>query len=44
MDLVFPGKKPKDIIQDGGEDNIDPDKKKKDDDVKVTSCKISVFQ
>lgn len=34
MDLVFPGKKPKEIIQDSGEDDIDNNKKKKDDDVK----------
>ncbi len=35
MDLLFPGKKPKDVIEDGQADNIDPGKKKKDDNVKV---------
>jgi hypothetical protein len=35
MDLLFPGKKPKDIIEEGKDDNIDPGKKKKDDNVKV---------
>jgi hypothetical protein len=35
MDLLFPGKKPKDVIEEGKQDDIDPGKKKKDDDVKV---------
>jgi len=34
MDLLFPGKKPKDIINETGDDDIDTDKKKGDDDVK----------
>ena len=35
MDLLFPGKKPKEIIEEGKADDIDPGKKKKDDNVKV---------
>ena len=38
-DLIFPGKKPKEIIQEGGDDNIKDDMdgggKKDDGDVKV---------
>ena len=35
MDLIFPGKKPKELIEDRQDDDIDTGKKKKDDDVKV---------
>ncbi|XP_023326555.1 uncharacterized protein LOC111699974 isoform X2 [Eurytemora carolleeae] len=34
MDLIFPGKKPKELIEDRQDDDIDTGKKKKDDDVK----------
>ena len=36
MDLLFPGKKPKDVIEEGRQDDIDPNKKKKDDNVKAS--------
>jgi len=34
MDLLFPGKKAKDVIAETGDDDLDTDKKKDDDDVK----------
>ena len=35
MDLVFPGRKPKEVIEEKGDEDIDSDKTKGDDDVKV---------
>ena len=34
MDLLFPGKKPKEVIEEGGDDNMDTGDKKDDGDVK----------
>ena len=43
MDLVFPGKKPKELIEDHKDDDIDAGKKKKDDDVKVNKLNMCIF-
>ena len=43
MDLVFPGRKPKEVIEEKGDEDIDSDKTKGDDDVKVRLI-VAIFR
>ena len=38
MDLLNPGRKPKEVLEEGGDDNLDTGDKKDDGDVKGNDC------